>query len=133
MGPANLPEISGLPIPIIANGDIATASDIVRVEKLGYNGAMVGRAMLGRPWILGELVGNMAAPKNIGEIVLRHLEYALEYYGAPTAIPMFRKHAAWYSSGYPNSAEFRIRVNQITDVGALKSAICEFWGCVDNL
>lgn len=133
VGPANLPEISGLPIPIIANGDIATANDIVRVEKLGYNGAMVGRAMLGRPWILGELVGNMAAPKNIGEIVLRHLEYALEYYGAPTAIPMFRKHAAWYSSGYPNSAEFRIRVNQITDVGALKSAICEFWGCVDNL
>lgn len=133
VGPANLPEISDLPIPIIANGDIATANGIVRVEKLGYNGAMVGRAMLGRPWILGELVGNMAAPKNIGEIVLRHLEYALEYYGAPTAIPMFRKHAAWYSSGYPNSAEFRIRVNQITEVGALKSAICEFWGCVDNL
>lgn len=132
VGPARLPQKPQLPIPIIANGDIKTLNDVARVADLGYDGVMVGRAMLGRPWILGQLSGVAAVPDNIGDVVLQHLEYSLEYYGPKTAIPMFRKHAAWYSAGRPNSADFRIKVNQITDVNALKSAIREFWGCVGN-
>jgi tRNA-dihydrouridine synthase B len=65
--------------------------------------------------------------------VLRHLEYTIEYYGARAAIPMFRKHAAWYSAGMANSSEFRIRVNQITDATALRDEICKFWGCELNI
>lgn len=80
-GPADLPEKCDTPIPVIANGDIRTESDIVRVQNLGYDGAMIGRGMLGRPWLLGELSGVCTAPKNIGDIVLRHLDYMLEYYG----------------------------------------------------
>ncbi len=132
VGPARLPQKPQLPIPIIANGDIKTLNDVARAADLGYDGVMVGRAMLGRPWILGQLSGAAAVPDNIGDIVLQHLEYSLEYYGPQTAIPMFRKHAAWYSAGRPNSADFRIKVNQITDANALKSAIREFWGCVGN-
>lgn len=133
VGPANLPEISGLPIPIIANGDIRTADDVACVQEMGYSGAMVGRAMLGRPWILGELADTATAPADVGKIVLRHLEYVLEYYGARNGIPLFRKHAAWYSAGAPNSSDFRIKVNQITDEKALKAAIREFWGCEFNI
>ncbi len=129
VGPATLPEIQNAPIPIIANGDIATQNDLMRVESMGYAGAMIGRAMLGRPWIFSEIFGE-CAPQNIGQIVLRHLEYAIEYYGERTAIPMFRKHVAWYSAGIPNSAGFRIRVNTINDARELRAAISEFWGCV---
>lgn len=128
-GPADLPEKCDTPIPVIANGDIRTESDIVRVQNLGYDGAMIGRGMLGRPWLLGELSGVCTAPKNIGDIVLRHLDYMLEYYGEKNAVPMFRKHAAWYSVGLANSAEFRIRVNQINSVADLQAEICKFWGC----
>ena len=71
-----------------------------------------------------------AAPQNIGEIALQHLEYALEYYGDKTAVPMFRKHAAWYSAGMKNASEFRIRVNQIDDKDVLKVAIRDFWGMI---
>lgn len=132
VGPAVLPDVHGAPIPIIANGDIRTVDDARRAESLGYGGVMVARALMGRPWALREITSG-AAPENIGEVVLRHLEYALEYYGARTAVPMFRKHAAWYSAGMSNSSEFRIRVNQITDPDDLKSAIREFWGCVENI
>ncbi|MBQ2858788.1 MAG: tRNA-dihydrouridine synthase, partial [Alphaproteobacteria bacterium] len=62
--------------PIIANGDIKTGDDIMRVRALGYSGAMIGRAVFGRPWIVSEIMGG-GAPKNVGEIVLRHLEYAI--------------------------------------------------------
>ena len=128
-GKSVLPMLENSPIPIIGNGDITDVADVQNVLNLGYCGAMIGRAMLGRPWIFGELTGQCSAPKNVGEIVLRHLEYMLEYYGERNAIPMFRKHVAWYSAGMSNSADFRIRVNQISSAAELKNEICKFWCC----
>lgn len=128
LGPAVWPDVHGMPIPIIANGDVRVADDMARAHDLGYGGVMVGRGMLGRPWIIGRLAGG-SAPQNVGAVVLRHLDYAIEYYGAQTAVPMFRKHAAWYSVGMQNSADFRIRVNRITDASELRATIGEFWGC----
>ena len=134
-GVSQLPELYNMPIPIIGNGDIKTAADVARVRDLGYSGAMIGRAMLGRPWILGELTGeyNNMGGVNIGVVALRHFEYMLEYYGEKNATQMFRKHAAWYSAGVANSAEFRIRVNQITDANEMRLEICKFWGCEANI
>ncbi len=132
LGQAEHPEIKNMPIPIIANGDIKTAADAQKMQNLGYSGVMIGRAYMGRPWIFSEIMGG-AAPVDVGAVVLRHLAYALEYYGERTAVPMFRKHVAWYSAGMKNSSDFRTAVNQITDAGELKSKICEFWGCVANI
>lgn len=129
LGNAVHPDVSDAPIPIIANGDIKTADDVNAVQKLGYAGAMIGRGILGRPWALAEITGD-APIYNVGDVALRHLEYAIEYYGEKTAIPMFRKHAAWYSAGMPNSSDFRIRVNRMDSADALKVAIREFWGII---
>ena len=129
LGGAVHPDVSTCSIPVIANGDIRTADDVKRAYDLGYSGVMIGRGLMGAPWIINQICGG-CAPDNVGEIVLRHLEYAIEYYGAATAIPMFRKHAAWYSAGMPNSSAFRIHVNQITDANLLKVAIREFWGMI---
>ncbi|MBO7053300.1 MAG: tRNA-dihydrouridine synthase [Alphaproteobacteria bacterium] len=126
-GQSQLPQISNLPLPIIANGDLTNIADIERVEKLGYSGAMLGRAMLGKPWIFGQICQNIDAPQNVGEIVLKHLDLMIDYYGAKVGIPMFRKHVMWYSAGMPNSAQFRIKINQILDEGDLKKNIKEFW------
>ena len=129
VGPAELPQIIDAPIPIIANGDIKSDADVRYAQKLGYSGAMIGREMLGKPWVFAEITENKI-PENIGQLVLQHLEYALEYYGEKTAVPMFRKHVAWYSAGMKNSSEFRIKVNQITDSNLLKVAIQEFWSII---
>ena len=132
-GTANHPEIKNMPIPIIANGDIKTRADVDAVLNLGYSGAMIGRALLGRPWIFGEILGTSETPKNIGDVVLKHLGLMVEYYGARAAVPMFRKHLAWYSAGMPNSAGFRIKINAINDVSEMKDEILQFWGCVANI
>ncbi|MBR1953483.1 MAG: tRNA-dihydrouridine synthase [Alphaproteobacteria bacterium] len=129
LGNAVHPDVSDAPIPIIANGDIKTADDVNAVQKLGYAGVMIGRGLLGRPWALAEIAGG-APTYNVGDVALQHLEYAIEYYGEKTAIPMFRKHAAWYSAGMPNSSDFRIRVNRMDSADALKVAIREFWGII---
>ena len=127
-GKSELPIKPELPIPIIANGDIKNIEDIERVQNLGYDGVMIGRAVLGQPWIIGEICGISKKPKNIGKVVLKHLDFMIDYYGVKTAIPMFRKHAAWYSAGMHNSAQFRIQVNQTTDETDMKNIIKEFWG-----
>ncbi len=129
VGAAVHPKIENMPIPIIANGDIKTYADVESVIENGYAGAMIGRAMLGRPWIFGEVLGRAGAPENIGPVVLRHLDLMIEYYGVRAAIPMFRKHLAWYSAGQPNSAEFRIKINKITDANEIRDEILQFWGC----
>ena len=128
-GAAVHPVIEDMPIPIIANGDLKTRADMKSVIERGYAGAMIGRAMLGRPWIFGEILGLCGAPDNIGHVALRHLDLMVEYYGARTAVPMFRKHLAWYSAGLPNSAEFRIKINKITDINDIRNEILQFWGC----
>ena len=132
-GTAVHPEISDMPIPIIANGDLKTRANVDSVLDLGYDGAMIGRAMLGCPWIFGEILGIATKPKNIGFVVSEHLERTVEYYGEKTGIPMFRKHLAWYSVGIPNSANFRIKINQITGLREMKHEILQFWGCVENI
>lgn len=132
LGKSQLPDVHSAPIPIIANGDIRTPADMENAEGLGFSGIMIGRGLLGRPWALAEIAGG-AVPQNIGPVVLRHLQYAIEYYGDKTAVMMFRKHAAWYSTGMPNSSDFRIRVNSMTSPDELKAEISKFWGCELNI
>ncbi|HNY25364.1 MAG TPA: tRNA dihydrouridine synthase DusB [Alphaproteobacteria bacterium] len=120
-------------IPIIGNGDIGTPEDVLKIEKLGYDGIMIGRALLGKPWLLGQLSGKKLPESiDIRAVILEHLDLVLEYYGEKAGIPLFRKHAAWYSAGLKNSADFRIRVNQVTEATALKYIIDEFFNCFDN-
>ena len=132
-GAAEHPDVHGMPIPIIANGDIKTRADADEMQKLGYAGSMIGRAIYGRPWLIGQVIDGVKSPENIGEIVLRHLDLTLKYYGDAVGVPMFRKHLAWYSAGMYNSGEFRIKINQISDAKQLKQEILQFWGCVDAI
>ncbi|MBR4507808.1 MAG: tRNA-dihydrouridine synthase, partial [Alphaproteobacteria bacterium] len=132
LGVAEHPNVMNCPIPIIANGDIKTVDDVRLMEDLGYAGVMVGRAMLGAPWKLNELMGGKI-PTDLGAIVLRHLDLVLDYYGVRSGVPLFRKHAAWYSAGLPGATAFRVAVNQITDANELKEKISAFWGCVAKI
>ena len=131
-GAAVHPDVKDCPIPVIANGDIKTQDDVIQMEKLGYAGVMVGRAMLGAPWKLEEITGGKKSI-DLGKIVLQHLNLVIDYYGARTGVPLFRKHAAWYSAGLPGASAFRVAVNQITDEKELKDKISEFWGCVAEI
>jgi len=115
------------PIPVVYNGDIKTVQDIIEIEKMGFDGTMVGRALLGNPWLLGELSGNSTLNTQHSTFILEHLALTLSYYGVKAGVPLFRKHAAWYSAGRPGGAEFRVRINQILDPVEMENEIKRFF------
>lgn len=50
-------------IPVVANGDIQTAEDALRLlGELGVDGAMVARAATARPWILWQIAKALGHP-----------------------------------------------------------------------
>ncbi|MCL2737758.1 MAG: tRNA-dihydrouridine synthase [Alphaproteobacteria bacterium] len=116
------------PIPVIYNGDIKTTADVAEIEKMGFDGVMIGRALLGAPRLLGELTNpNTGCRIPDTDLILEHFGLTLDYYGIKAGVPLFRKHAAWYSTGRAGGAEFRVRVNKISDPKEMEALITEFF------
>lgn len=121
-------------IPVIGNGDITCAQDAVRMlEQTGCDGFMVGRGAKGNPWIFREITeyfktGKVVERPSLDEVkamILRHADLLVKYKGEYTGIREMRKHFAWYTAGYPNSAMLRNRVNQIEYLNELEELVNE--------
>lgn len=130
------PIKDALKIPVIANGDITDAHSAVEcLSASNANGVMIGRAALGRPWIFHELktffdTGCVALPPSISkqhEVIVRHLQDILDFYGMPTAVWMARKHLSWYSKGLRGSTSFRDRINRLNNWQAILEAVNAFY------
>ena len=123
-------------LPVIVNGDICTLADMARALELsGADGAMIGRGVYGKPWLLGQVMHwlkhgtELAAPDLAAQfaLVLEHYDAMLAHYGEVTGVKMARKHLGWYTKGLPGSAEFRNRVNFIDDAAAVVRALGEYY------
>lgn len=126
-------------IPVIANGDIV-CFDTAReaLDKSGADGVMIGRGAYGKPWLISQIAhflktGDKISPPSIKEqfvIVMNHYDDMINYYGVDVGVKMARKHLGWYSSGLPNSSEFRANINQAIDVTEIKEKIQKFYESV---
>ncbi len=123
-GAANWDEIArlvfALEIPVIGNGDIRTAQDVLAMRRhTNCAGIMIARGSFGNPWIFGQardlLEGRPMRPLPSAEerfaVALAHARLALRIQGdtRKTALE-FRKHLGWYTKGLPGSAELRQRL-----------------------
>jgi tRNA-dihydrouridine synthase B len=126
-GKANWDEIArvvdALDIPVIGNGDIATAADVVAMRAhTGCAGVMIARGSFGNPWIFAQardlLAGRPVRPDPLPEerfaTALEHARLALRLQGdtRKTALE-FRKHLGWYTKGVPGASQLRERLFQI--------------------
>lgn len=126
-------------IPVIGNGDILDAKDVIAMkEQTGCDGFMIGRGAQGNPWIFhqilhyfetGELIGKPPMEEMI-ETMLRHARMQINFKGEELyGIREFRKHAAWYTAGYKNSAKLRGMINEVTTYSELEEL---FYGILNG-
>jgi len=113
-------------IPLIANGDIVDAASVKECRKItGADGFMVGRAALGKPWILAEI--EKERPDFVlSEVVLEHFDRILSYYGHK-GLFIARKHLAWYATGHSFVAQFRQKVYAETNEQKVRELIRAFF------
>ncbi|MBR3812069.1 MAG: tRNA dihydrouridine synthase DusB [Agathobacter sp.] len=109
-------------IPVIGNGDLLTAEDVIAMEEqTGCDGFMIGRGAQGNPWIFRQVLHYFETGEHlprpsfdeVAEMMLRHARMMLEFKGEYTGIREIRKHGAWYTAGYPNSAKLRVMINEV--------------------
>ena len=124
-------------IPVIGNGDLLTAEDVIAMyEQTGCDGFMIARGAQGNPWIFRQILHyfqtgeHLEKPvfKEVAEMMLRHARMMLEFKGEYTGIREIRKHGAWYTAGYPNSAKLRVMINEVetyNELEELLSRICQ--------
>ncbi|MFI5011227.1 MAG: tRNA dihydrouridine synthase DusB [Hyphomicrobiales bacterium] len=93
-------------VPVIVNGDIASAADAeTALLRSGADGVMIGRAALGRPWLPGEveraLRGEPERPLSPAArcaLATEHYQGLLALYGLPLGLRHARKHLQAYAA-----------------------------------
>ena len=122
-------------IPVIGNGDILTPEDAIRIEEqTGCDGFMIARGAQGNPWIFAQILHYFKTGEHLQkptaeemvQMMLRHAKMQLAFKGDYTGIREIRKHAAWYTAGYPNAARLRSAINEVESYEQLEELFGRF-------
>ena len=109
-------------IPVIANGDVFSANDAVRILKYtGADMAMVGRGAFGNPWLLeqcaaaleGREVPPLPSLDKRMDTAIRQFELTQDHKGEKIACLEMRKHLAWYLKGVPYASYWKDKACRI--------------------
>ena len=97
-------------IPVIANGDVFSAEDAVRILRhTGADMAMIGRGAFGNPFLFAQaraaLEGREIPPlPGVAErfdTAVRQIELSARYRSERSALLEARRHCCWYLKGVP--------------------------------
>jgi nifR3 family TIM-barrel protein len=128
-------------IPVIVNGDVVDGSTARQaLAASGADAVMVGRSVVGRPWIAAQIEAELAgrtceAPPletRLG-IALDHFRDSLAFYGDRLGLKIFRKHLAAYMEQAPRPADpearraARSRLCRIDDPAQVERELEELW------
>ncbi len=122
-------------IPVIGNGDVKTAKDAQRMlDETGVDAVMVGRAALGNPWVIQQMVAyvengiELADPTYEERIeqCLKHARELIEFEGERLAIREMRGHAPWYIKGVKSSSYVKNQLSKIETYQQLEEILNDY-------
>jgi nifR3 family TIM-barrel protein len=116
-------------IPVLGNGDVWVATDALEMMRhTGCDGVVIGRGCLGRPWLFGDLLevfaGRPEPPSrllgDVADVMAAHAIDLVKFHESEhRAMRDFRKHTAWYLTGYPVGPETRRRFSTVSTLAEL--------------
>lgn len=129
-------------VPVIVNGDIVDgATAAAALEQSGADGVMVGRGIVGRPWIARSIEAELDGRPHQAEpaiaerlvIAIDHFRDSLAFYGERLGLRMFRKHLAAYIEAAPWPADAQVRrqararLCSLDDPSAVEAELTALW------
>lgn len=117
-----------LHIPVCGNGDIRVSRDAIRmVEQTGCDAVMVGRGVIGNPWLIkniweafrvypGEYEDYKPGFKERVGMAIEHLKMVVRFKGEEKAIKEVRRYLHRYLKGISNAPGFRKKLTSFTSV-----------------
>jgi tRNA-dihydrouridine synthase len=117
---------------VLGNGDIWEAGDaLAMLAATGCDGVVIGRGCLGRPWLFADLTDifagrRVAPPRRFGvaaTTMVRHAELLAADEGEAAGLAGFRRHAAWYTQGYPIGPDLRRLLSCVSSLTELRELL----------
>lgn len=126
---------AALGIPVIGNGDVATAEDALRMlRSTGCDGVMIGRAATKNPWLFRQIEARLsggAVPEptlaDRRDLILSHFRMVAERENSTFALHKLRKFTGWYTHGLHNGRHLRLAINQLPDVESFLAEVERFF------
>lgn len=127
-------------IPVIGNGDITSKEDAKRMlEETGCDAIMIGRGVLGNPWLVKEVVeyienGNIVpkpTPKERVDMCLKHISYLREIKCDKLVVLESRNHIAWYLKGLTDSNEIKNKIFLTKDIDDIITILNDYKERID--
>jgi len=123
-------------IPVIGNGDIRTPEDAKHMlEYTKCDAVMIGRGLLGNPWLIEQTVEYLKNNKYEEEIslekketyLLKHLDNLIKLKGEHLATLEMRTHGAWYIKGLPRASKVKTEIVNAKNVEEIKDIIVKYF------
>jgi nifR3 family TIM-barrel protein len=123
-------------IPVIGNGDIKTPEDALRMlEYTKCDGVMIGRGLLGNPWLVKQIIDYLSTGEYEKEItlktkktyLLKHLEHLIELKGEHLATLDMRTHGAWYVKGLPGASKIKQLIVSASSIEEIRNIINDYF------
>ncbi len=135
--------VQAVTIPVIGNGDLATAADVARRrEETNIAGAMLGRAAMSAPWIFGQVKEYLASgvvppsplPHEKWDLIREHCRRAVAEWGVEDpAIRSMRARLMAYSKGFPGSKILRGKFQHVSSLADIDQIAAEHLNSLGEL
>ena len=104
------------------------------LDETGCDAVMIGRGVLGNPWLIKECVEYLEnnnkidkpAPIERVDMVLKHLRYLEEIKPTKVVVLEIRNHVSWYLKGLPNANEVKNKVFGTKDLSVIINILEEY-------
>lgn len=119
-------------IPVIGNGDINSCYDALEmINSTGCDAVMIGRACIGNPWIIRDVVNYLNSgiePLNVSlsekiEMIKKHINYLLCIKPEKVVVLEMRMHISKYLKGIKGTSSVNVLINKATTVSEILSIL----------